>query len=80
MNEKERLERQVSETLTEGEMETEHPEAAARDRLRTRYEIRIQAATDPIVAETNLFRSMAEEVDGRYDGYMRRAERRKRNE
>jgi hypothetical protein len=80
MNEKEQLERHVSQSLTQGRMEAPDPEAAARRRLIPRHEIRIQAGTDPIVEETRQFRSMAEEVDGRYDGYMRRAEQRKPNE
>lgn len=36
-------------------------------RLPPRWEIRVQAQRDPIVEETKLFRSIADEVDGRYD-------------
>ncbi|KIL40290.1 hypothetical protein SD70_14435 [Gordoniibacillus kamchatkensis] len=74
MNEKEQLEQQMTETLTEGKMEAQEPDEAARERLRPRYEIRIQASTDPIVAETRKFRTMAKEIDGRYDRYVRQAE------
>jgi hypothetical protein len=75
MNDKEQIEQELTQSLTEGDLGAMDPQAAAPDRLRTRYEIRIQAVTDPIVEETRKVRSMAEEVDDRYDDYMQRAER-----
>ncbi|MFC0212644.1 hypothetical protein ACFFK0_09230 [Paenibacillus chartarius] len=75
MDEKDQLEARMLETLSEEKLSAEEPEEAARERLRPRYEIRITAATDPIVEETRKYRSMAEEIDGRYDDYMRRAEK-----
>jgi hypothetical protein len=75
MREKELVEQQMSQSLTEGKMERLDPQAAARDRLTPRYEIRIPAKMDPIVEETELFRARAEEVDERYDDYIRKASR-----
>lgn len=75
MDEKDQIERQLTESLTEGTMESNDPNEKAPERLRTRYEIRIQAVNDPIVEETQRFRSLAEEIDDRYDDYMRRAKR-----
>jgi hypothetical protein len=75
MNEKEQIEQEISQSLTEGEMAERDPHAYAPERLRTRYEIRTQAETDPIVEETRIVRSMAKEVDDRYDEYMQRAEK-----
>ena len=64
------LEAELHELLTVGEMETEEQDAAVRRRVIPRTEIRIQTKMDPIVEETLLFRSMAKEVDNRYDRYM----------
>jgi hypothetical protein len=72
MDDKEQLERQMSQSLTEGEMAESDPEAEARARLNPRYEIRIMTNRDPIVEETLHYRSMAKEVDSRYDEYMNR--------
>jgi hypothetical protein len=66
------LERRVSETLTEGDMESKDPEEAARERLIHPYEYRIQADSDPIVEETIRYRQLAKEVDDRYEKYMER--------
>ncbi|WP_339292390.1 hypothetical protein MKY48_04570 [Paenibacillus sp. FSL W8-0187] len=75
MNEKsdQDLERQLSEMLTDGEMEKKDREKEERRLLSPKYEIRIQTHLDPIVEETQKYRSMAKEVDDRYDKYMEKA-------
>ncbi|MFE0559516.1 hypothetical protein ABES58_28290 [Paenibacillus lautus] len=75
MNEKsdQDLERQLSEMLTDGEMEKKDREKEERRLLSPKYEIRIQTQLDPIVEETQKYRSMAKEVDDRYDKYMEKA-------
>ncbi|MBX4150885.1 hypothetical protein [Paenibacillus lautus] len=75
MNEKsdQDLERQLSEMLTDGEMQKEDREKEERRLLSPKYEIRIQTQLDPIVEETQKYRSMAKEVDDRYDKYMDKA-------
>jgi TPP-dependent indolepyruvate ferredoxin oxidoreductase alpha subunit len=72
MNEKsdQDLERQLSEMLTDGEMEKKDREKEERRLLSPKYEIRIQTQLDPIVEETQKYRSMAKELDDRYDKYM----------
>ncbi|WP_339270368.1 hypothetical protein NYE54_04605 [Paenibacillus sp. FSL K6-1330] len=72
MNEKsdQDLERQLSEMLTDGEMQKKDREKEERRLLSPKYEIRIQTQLDPIVEETQKYRSMAKEVDDRYDKYM----------
>lgn len=72
---KEQVEQNLANALTEGEMAGKDPDVAALRRLSPRYEIRTQATRDPILEETNLFRSIAREVDDRYDAYMARASR-----
>ncbi|GAC42171.1 hypothetical protein [Paenibacillus popilliae] len=67
-----RLEARLSEYLTEGDMEMEEQEEAVRRRLPPRTEIRIQTALDPIIEETKQYRSMAKEIDSRYDEYLKR--------
>lgn len=71
----EQLEAELHERLTAGEMDTEKPDEAVRRRIAPRTEIRIQTTLDPIVEETNRYRSIAEEIDDRYDQYMKRAKR-----
>ncbi|GAA4868745.1 hypothetical protein GCM10023310_55520 [Paenibacillus vulneris] len=70
MDEKE-WEEQLARKLTEGEMDTEDTEEAARKRLPIKTEIRIQAQIDPVVRETKLYRQMAREVDDRYDRWVK---------
>ncbi|WP_152396501.1 hypothetical protein [Paenibacillus guangzhouensis] len=65
------LEQQLSDMLTEGEMETVDRKAQERAQISPKYEIRIQTELDPIREETKKFRSMAKEVDGRYDRYVK---------
>ncbi|WP_047154046.1 hypothetical protein [Aneurinibacillus tyrosinisolvens] len=69
MDKKEKLEQEIAQILTEGEIEREDPQEAARKRLPHKQEVRIQTQTDPIVEETKKFRELAEEVDDRYDKY-----------
>lgn len=75
MNEKsdQDLERQLSEMLTDGEMEKKDREKEERRLLSPKYEIRIQTQLDPIVEETLKYRSMAKELDDRYDKYIDKA-------
>lgn len=63
------LEHQLSELLTEGEMEQQDLERVKRDQVFAKYEVRIQTKMNPIAEETKKFRSMAKEVDNRYDRY-----------
>lgn len=65
------LEKLLAERLTEGEPEHADPREEAVRRLPPRWEIRIQTQRDPVAEETALYRSMAKEVDGRYDGRSR---------
>jgi hypothetical protein len=71
MSDQDKLEDEVSQALTEGEMEQADPAELARKRLLHRYEIRIKAEHDPITKETELYRQMADEVDGRYNQYVK---------
>ncbi|MET3547659.1 hypothetical protein ABID47_004275 [Paenibacillus favisporus] len=75
MSEKDNLERQLSDMLTEGELQQQQDrEEKERELISPRYEIRIQTKMDPIVEETKIYRGMAKELDDRYDKYMKRAE------
>ncbi|ACX63172.1 MULTISPECIES: hypothetical protein [Bacillales] len=82
MNEKsdQDLERQLSEMLTEGEMEKKDREKEERRLLSPKYEIRIQTQLDPIVEETLKYRSMAKELDDRYDKYIDKAVKKEKPE
>lgn len=66
------VERVLSEQLTEGHWNAEDVTDAARAHLSPKYEIRIQAKLDPIVEQTKHYRSIAQEIDDRYDTYMQR--------
>ncbi|MEJ8303475.1 hypothetical protein [Saccharibacillus sacchari] len=68
----EKLEEELSELLTEGELKDEDRERKQREQISPRYEIRIQTSLDPIVEETRLYRQMAEEIDDRYDDYLKK--------
>lgn len=72
---KERLEQDLADALTEGDMAGKDPDVAALRRLSPRYEIRSQAERDPIVEETKIVRGIVREVDDRYDDYIARASR-----
>jgi hypothetical protein len=67
MDKKDKLEQKVAHLLTEGEIKTDDPKEAAVNHLSAKYEVRIQAVKDPIAAETEIYRTLAEEVDERYD-------------
>jgi hypothetical protein len=71
MSQSEDLERELSELLTEGEIREN--EARKRERLSPKYEVRVQTHIDPIVEETCKYRSIARELDDRYDEYMSKA-------
>lgn len=75
MNEKrdQDLERQLSELLTGGELETGDEQEEGRRRIPPKYEIRIQTQLDPIVEETRKYRRIARELDERYDQYLKQA-------
>ncbi|MEB3100867.1 hypothetical protein [Ferviditalea candida] len=75
-NRMDELVREISEALTQGEMLPDDRQQAIRKNLSARYEVRIQAETDPIAEEIKQYRSIAEEVDDRYDSYMERAAKR----
>jgi len=72
------VERELANRLTEGEMERANPTETARRMLSPKYEIRVQAELDPVVEEILRFRQVAREVDDRYDKYLERALRRRR--
>ncbi|MDR0268582.1 hypothetical protein [Paenibacillus sp.] len=72
------IERQLSEMLTEGEMEEKQDRKdQERELTSPRHEIRIQTELDPIVEETWKYRSMARELDDRYDHYLDKTKREK---
>jgi len=64
-----KIEEELIQKLTEGEMHSEEPDEAAVKKLPHPTEIRIQAQIDPVVDETRKFRQMAREVDDRYAKY-----------
>lgn len=75
MSDNKELERELSELLTEHEYGSEEERREEeRRRLSPRYEIRVQTTLDPIVEETRKYRSMAKEIDGRYDDYLKKTE------
>jgi len=67
------LEEQLEAMLTEGDMIQEDLKEGARRRLSPRTEVRVQTMMDPIVEETLQYRQIAQELDDRYDEYMKRA-------
>jgi hypothetical protein len=80
MSDKDRMEQEMAEKLTEGEMERLDPERTAVDRLNPRYEIRARTERDPIVEETKKVRQTVKEVDNRYDRFVRPLENEDRRE
>ncbi|WP_411345026.1 hypothetical protein ACE3MZ_02740 [Paenibacillus sp. WLX1005] len=74
------LERELSERLTEGEMQEEDREVRERRLIPSKYEVRIQAEHDPIVEETQHYRKLAKELDDRYDKYLERTKQNKPND
>ncbi|WP_458120200.1 hypothetical protein [Paenibacillus sp. Z6-24] len=75
MSSSDELERELSERLTEGQMEEEERDSRERRLIPPKYEVRIQTENDPIVEETRQYRAMAKELDGRYDDYLNKAKR-----
>ncbi|MGQ8875258.1 hypothetical protein [Paenibacillus sp. TSA_86.1] len=74
MDESKELERRLSDMLTEGDMEASGDvEERQRQLIPPKYEVRIQTERDPIVEETLKYRTMARELDDRYDRYLDRA-------
>ncbi|MEI2281980.1 hypothetical protein [Paenibacillus polysaccharolyticus] len=74
MDESKELERRLSDMLTEGDMEASgDAEEQERQLIPPKYEVRIQTERDPIVEETLKYRTMARELDDRYDRYVDRA-------
>lgn len=70
MDKDKKIQQKVKKVLTEGEMQVDEPKKAALDRLKPKYEIRVQTTVDPIVEETQIIREHAKEVDERYDQYL----------
>lgn len=60
-------ERLLAEQLLGGEAERADAQAEAVRKLPPRWEIRIQTEHDPVAEETRKYRSLAKEIDGRYD-------------
>ncbi|GIP37717.1 hypothetical protein J31TS4_09970 [Paenibacillus sp. J31TS4] len=73
MEEKDKLERLLSDALEQEGADPKEPGKEAVKRLPSHYEIRLTAQVDPIVEETKRYRQMAKEVDDRYEDYLRRA-------
>lgn len=69
---KKNIEQQLADTLNEEEIKKNNLELDAIRQLSPKYEIRHIAKHDPIVEETKIIRSIAKEVDDRYDEYMSR--------
>jgi hypothetical protein len=65
------LEAKLSELLTEGELAEVNRQEEGRRRLAPKYEVRIQTTLDPVEQETLKYRTMAKEIDGRYDKYVK---------
>ncbi|GIQ68073.1 hypothetical protein DUZ99_14675 [Xylanibacillus composti] len=65
------VEQELFERLTAGEMEERNKEEQATAILPPKYEVRIQADCEPVAEETKLYRTMARELDDRYDKYMK---------
>ncbi|ERI09937.1 hypothetical protein HMPREF0083_01969 [Aneurinibacillus aneurinilyticus ATCC 12856] len=80
MDKKKKLEEEVAYLLTEGEMERRDPKKEAVDRLPAKYEVRIQTTQDLVVEETKLYRQMAEEIDDRYDKYLKKQDGQQQSE
>ncbi len=75
MSDNKELERELSELLMEQDNGSEEERREEeRRRLSPKYEIRVQTTLDPIVEETRKYRTMAKEIDGRYDDYLKKTE------
>ncbi|MBP2001716.1 hypothetical protein J2Z69_002761 [Paenibacillus shirakamiensis] len=69
------LERELRALLESGKLTPEERDQEERRHLSPRYEIRIQTPLDPIAEETKKLRTMAKEIDPRYDDYLKRTDR-----
>jgi len=58
----------TEERSEEADGEEVEAKAKAARQLPPRWEIRIQAKLDPVVEETKVYRTLAREVDDRYEG------------
>jgi len=72
MDREKKIEQKVKKVLTEGEMNVDDPKKEVLNQLKPKYEIRVQTMSDPIVEETQIIREYAEEVDDRYDEYLKK--------
>lgn len=79
MDKQKKIEQEVKSVLIEGDMKVEKPDVAALDHLKPKYEVRVQTMMDPIVEETQKVREYAEEVDARYDNYMEKVKKIKKD-
>jgi hypothetical protein len=61
------LEEMLFRNLTLARLEEADPAAEAVKRLPTRWEIRIQSRYDPVAEKTKIYRTLAHEIDDRYD-------------
>lgn len=75
MSEKDDLERKLSDMLEDGEMDQGDRTAKELRQISPKYEIRIQTSLDPIVEETLCYRKIGQELDDRYDKYMKRSDK-----
>lgn len=60
-------ERLLAEQLLGGDADAADAQSEAVRKLPPRWEIRIQTEHDPVAEETKKYRTLAKEVDGRYD-------------
>lgn len=63
-------ERLLAEQLEDGPVDEPDRGELVRRSLPPKYEVRVRTEYDPIVEETKRYRSMAREIDGRYDRFM----------
>lgn len=80
MTTRDNIEKRIQDALEESDIREGKPEETAVRKLPPRYEIRQMVTIDPIVEETRRIRKIAQELDGRYDKYMERAERTKKSD
>ncbi|MEV3553847.1 hypothetical protein ABNC92_19025 [Paenibacillus larvae] len=80
MSTRDDIEKRIQDALEESDIREKKPEETAVRKLPPKYEIRQMVTLDPIVEETRRVRKIAQEVDGRYDKYMERAQRAKKSD
>jgi hypothetical protein len=69
-NDKRKIEEDLNQLLTEGELNKEEPDKRVIKDLSPRYEIRIQAEKDPIKEETEIVQRTVIETNKRYLKYV----------